>query len=242
MIHRLVALLSCLALVGCSSDGDGGENGVGTYAGDKLDGIWDVTMSPDESTAVIEISPTKFVFTEPSVEVRVVFSSTPSITAKDDWEEDGFAGTHENSPLELGAVPYALGGKWKLTGADRGECSADVAASALSIECLNAGWRVADVLGGACERGGYCDSDGCSEWYYDDVGSYYGYCNESGCEHEICDEDYTCRTEPCNEPDCNFKGECVQRNQLQREHRSSIPFSARLVGSGPSRPPARHAT
>jgi hypothetical protein len=157
MVLRQLAPLSFLALMACSSGGSGTSGGNNGNVASTLNGTWDVLIStmPEETTAVLELSPTSFRLDGGATHIAVDLSSAgPSIHGDINGAMDTIMGTHSSAPVDLGQLPFALGGSWILSGSKGGHCTGDVAADAIGINCPNLDEPLLDVLADPSLRSG----------------------------------------------------------------------------------------
>lgn len=118
----------------------GGAGGGGTVSSSPLVGTWDVVASGavTSEAGTVSIGPTTLIV---QIGAFTLFASTesgtPAITTAyetypRDLDVDGTAGT-----LDLGEIPLALGGKWTVRGKNQDQCTASLAADAMSLECTD---------------------------------------------------------------------------------------------------------
>ena len=132
-----------------SSSSDGSSSTGGSGSASPLNGTWDVLIStvPEETKAVLVISPTSFELDGTNTYVAVDLSrNAPSIDGKVNNITDHITGTHAKASVDFGQLPFALGGQWNLSGSTRGHCAGSAAADALSLDCSDLTWPLSSVL------------------------------------------------------------------------------------------------
>ena len=132
---------------GGASSSSGGQPGT---SNSPLIGTWDVVsmLGKRQHTAVLTIAPTKLELTWKKFRVTSDLSANVPDISFEDRELDGsITATHVLDPLDVGQIPYAIGGLWTFQGKRTDRCTAKVSADSTIIECLNLGDPMRRVFG-----------------------------------------------------------------------------------------------
>ena len=124
------------------SNGGGGGGGGGGSVDSPLLGTWDVVsmFGKKQHTAVLTIEPQKLELSWKDFRVTIDASGdVPKISFDDGVVDGDIVVTHLDEPMDVGHVPYALGGTWSFHGTRTDRCTAKVVANAATIECANLG-------------------------------------------------------------------------------------------------------
>lgn len=152
----LLAAITLAACSGGSSEAPGGTAGPrsgdvgssGDVGGPKpgattspLNGTWDM-MHGATGAGTITISPTTFALDVPGIHVMAdVSTAVPAVEASSTQSGRTKTGAittiHADEALDLGQVPYALGGTWNVSGSEADRCSAEVKVGSVGIDCTN---------------------------------------------------------------------------------------------------------
>lgn len=120
-------------------DGRGGaSNGAG--ASSPLNGEWDVITSFNQAERVgtMVISPTRFSLAVVAFSVDADFSGdVPDVSGHLDSRSGPVTATHVAQPLDLGQIPFGLGGKWTVRGDSAGTCTGELASGVGTLDCSN---------------------------------------------------------------------------------------------------------
>jgi len=140
-----------IATVGCSGSsvatgGTSGTSGSVSSGGGSgspstaLVGTWDLTsaVSGKDGTGVLTITPTSLVIQFTSFAMTADASgASPAVNAVLDGRGGDLATTHNAEPLDLGQIPYGVGGTWIFQGSQADRCNVTARAQFVSIDCSN---------------------------------------------------------------------------------------------------------
>lgn len=93
-----------------------------------------------QHTAVLIIEPQRLELSWKNFRVTTDVSAGVPKISFDDGEVDGdIVVTHVDEQLDVGHVPYALGGTWSFQGTRTDRCTAKLAADSATVDCANLG-------------------------------------------------------------------------------------------------------
>lgn len=131
------------------ADADSSERDGESAAPSQLTGTWDVIAAypGGESTAVLELWPERFSFVSSGSQVLAELGKLPiAISGSVDGVKANVRTTHRKEALDLGVLPFDLGGAWSFQSEARGGCTGEAAADYFELDCTNVGGTLGKQL------------------------------------------------------------------------------------------------
>lgn len=103
-------------------------------------GTWDVVsmLRSVQATAVLTIEPSRMKLSWKNFDVTAdVGGVMPEVSFHDDPHAGTLEVTHANEALDLGDLPYALGGIWRIQGESSDRCDARFDDGLMTLDCQN---------------------------------------------------------------------------------------------------------